>query len=79
MNMMENIGFDSSATHTESEAGFEAALKASSLPMPLTYPDKVSQDIDADNYVSKNVFKIKSRSLLSKLNRWRKGEPYAWV
>jgi hypothetical protein len=79
VNMMRNIGFDASGTHTRDPNSYEASLRAFPLSFPLRHPDSVSRDADADAHVSQNVFGIRPTPFLRRLNRWRKGDRYAWL
>ena len=79
VNLMQNIGFDGSGTHTNDPNAYEASLRKSSLRFPLIHPEIVFLDAKADLHVSLNVSRIRPRTFLSRLNRWRKGDRLAWI
>ncbi|NND17045.1 MAG: hypothetical protein HKN98_00560, partial [Silicimonas sp.] len=62
-------------THTTSADQWEAGLRALPLPFPLTHPDRIEQNVEADTHVARNVFHIKPVSLSKRLRRWLRGQP----
>jgi hypothetical protein len=54
INLIENIGFDSQATHTQGKN--DSAQKALSLTLPLIHPHTISIDQKADEVVMKKVY-----------------------
>lgn len=79
VNMMQNIGFDGSGTHTNNANMHEATLRPHPLTGPYIHPAKVTQDIERDAQIAKQVFGIRPYGLLRRLNLWRKGDRQAWV
>jgi hypothetical protein len=64
VNLVENIGFDSDATHTKADS-FLSRYKISELKLSK-FPNEVIQNREADEYAFKNVF-LKSSGLLTRL------------
>jgi hypothetical protein len=55
VNLVSNIGFDSSATHTKNESSQLSELVTYALG-DITHPESVKQDLDADRYAFRRVF-----------------------
>ncbi len=64
VNLVENIGFDSNATHTKADS-FLSSYKISALQLSQ-FPDELIQNKEADEYAFKNVF-WKSSGLLTRI------------
>ncbi len=77
-NMVQNIGFDGSATHTTNPDAKEASLQAHPLPRPLTHPASVLRDADMDEYAARNILKIKPLRFRKRLKKWLRGDAFAW-
>jgi len=78
LNMVQNIGFDSSATHTTNVDAYEAKLRAKPLPWPLVHPDEVKRDAKADDYETRNILGIRPPSFAKRIKRWLQGDKTAW-
>lgn len=79
VNMMQNIGFDASATHTTSSDIWEASLRAKALPRPIVHPAQVQRNSEADDHVARNVLGIKPPSLSKRVKRWLRKDKTAWL
>lgn len=58
-NLITNIGFDSADSTHCFDPNSKLVIANQELEFPLSHPDKVELDKDADNYTFKNVFYIK--------------------
>ncbi len=67
-NLVSNIGFSPTATHTTGEAWY-SNLPAEDLDLPLTHPDFVVRSVDADRYMDKHVYGLDDRVSLKSLMR----------
>lgn len=56
VNMISNIGFDGSATHTNSPSPL-SNMSVSSMNFPLQHPKIVKRNVDADNYTSQTHYR----------------------
>lgn len=57
INLVENIGFDSTATHTKRK-GLSSPDVAGQVSYPLVHPNQVSQQIQADAYCAEQHFNV---------------------
>lgn len=73
VNMMQNIGFDASATHTTNSNTWEAALRARPLMQPYVHPKNIQRNTDAEKFEACNILGIKPESLSKRLKRWLRG------
>ncbi|MBO9436874.1 hypothetical protein J7394_21925 [Ruegeria sp. R13_0] len=77
-NMVQNIGFDGSATHTTNPDAKEASLRAQPLPRPLAHPDDVIRSAEMDDYAARNILKIKPIRFTKRFKKWLRGDVLAW-
>jgi hypothetical protein len=56
-NLITNIGFNQLATHTRNETPGLSNLKAEDIPIPLRHPSFVSPDIQADEWIGRNLYR----------------------
>lgn len=72
-NLVSNIGFGESATHTTDRESYFANLPLHELLIPLHHPDKIERNYDADLFVQKMLFgEVEQISSLKKAKRWLK-------
>jgi len=64
-NLVTNIGFDASATHTTAPGPF-AAMPAASLPLPLAHPPAVSRDAVYDADLEAAMFSLGPRGMVER-------------
>jgi hypothetical protein len=55
-NLIKNIGFDESATHTKTGEK-ELSIPAKALPFPMVHPERIIINAGADAFVERNVLK----------------------
>lgn len=79
VNMMQNIGFDASATHTTGPDAWEATLRAHPLPRPLVHPAAVQRDVQRDDFEARTILGIKPLPLHKRIKRWLRGDKSAWL
>lgn len=70
VNMMQNIGFDETATHTKNSGGWEASLRAKPLHQPYIHPTELQRYIEGDKYEALSILRIKPERLNRKILRW---------
>jgi hypothetical protein len=58
VNLVSNIGFGESATHTKAFVENQAALETKEMIFPLKHPPWVARDVRADGYMDFNVLRI---------------------
>jgi len=73
VNLVSNIGYGPEATHTKGVSRL-ANMDVKGISFPLTHPNLVIRDIDADNYVQKTCFAsgthpLSLRRVIGKLTR----------
>jgi hypothetical protein len=61
VNLVSNIGFDQRGTHTKNKKGGGSNIPRKEMIFPLKHPSVVKPNREADDYTSKNVFKIKNK------------------
>ena len=54
-NLVTNIGFDASATHTRSTRDYRSRIRSRAMPLPLVHPDEVRADEDAERRITQRV------------------------
>lgn len=59
VNLVSNIGFGPDATHCTPKRSHWADLPRFEMQFPLRHPESISRSVETDDYVSKNVFKIR--------------------
>jgi hypothetical protein len=69
VNLIENIGFDSSATHTFEDRDELQPIQAMQLPTAVA---PVVLDARADTWTRKNHFRATWRGMLDQVDRYRK-------
>ncbi len=70
LNLVRNIGFDKSGTHTLGQSDWELPIETS-LPTPYMHPETVCQHVDADEFIANNVMNV-PRSIRHRM-RWELG------
>ncbi len=66
-NLVTNIGFDQTATHTIEVNSNVANLRSEMIDLPLTHPPCIVRDFDADYYVSQTCFLPPQKNLFQKM------------
>lgn len=73
VNLVTNVGFDERATHTTSAKNQQAYLEARDLDLPLTHPNFIVRDAQADALVDAVCFGIKPASLRRRITSLFRG------
>lgn len=73
VNMMENIGFDATATHTVNPDSPQANLRAAAMHSPVNHPDRIAINTRYDAGLSKHVNNVRRWTLSRRIKRWLKG------
>jgi hypothetical protein len=55
VNLVRNIGFSGTATHTRNSAGVPGHMEVEALPGPVTHPAEISRAVAADEWVASSV------------------------
>lgn len=71
-NLVSNIGFNNNATHTKTDQSGLSRQKSFELNFPLTHPQIIIEDLDADEWTNKKFFKkpnflARTRDLVKKV------------
>ncbi len=75
-NLVRNIGFAETATHTHKNETWNSMLEHNDLSFPLQHPQERHRNIKADKYTDRNVFGIvnagdeQNKSLIGKIVQW---------
>lgn len=72
VNMMHNIGFDETATHTTDPNHEHGTFRAEPLPYPLKHPTEITRNDALDIALSRGIFKIQDLTMSRRIKRWFK-------
>lgn len=63
VNLVSNIGFSISGTHTRIDFSPFSKMETSSLEFPIKHPPFIVRDVEADRFTHNNMFSLTSRAL----------------
>jgi hypothetical protein len=78
-NLVENIGFENNATHTNAVTDWQKKHLVSELQFPLSHPDIISRNYTADKFTDHTVFEIRENSSSTSFTAGKDKSRNSWL